>query len=329
MTQPKPALAVIGAGSFGTTLAQLLAWNGHAVQLWTHSQEIAGKINHERANPRLPSASALADGITATTDLQSVCAAHRLLFLALPPVYVLPLIAKMQPLLAGDHSIVYTLRYVFGVPQQTLSEIITERTLVRRIAFLTGPVVEEEALQKNPLALTVASPFSAIREQVAAALGLAWLRVYPDSDMAGVEWTAAFANVGMLAAGLAAGLGFGSGTLAFIINRMTHEIATVLKHRGHPPAIAEGMAGSGTMIAAVIKGHDPFWHWGLAKGKKRTDAADTFAATGRNLLHSLANWATEERLDLPLTRALYDVFCRDVSVAQIADLLLRRPAHTL
>lgn len=326
----KQTMGVIGAGSFGTTIGQLLCENGYPTEIYSQQKEIAESIMSKHINPRLSNDFILNKELFATTDLTAFCRKHKYIFLAIPPSSVMSVVDKLQDILEGDQVLIYTLRFLFGEDAIPLSQYIWENTLVRKVAYLTGPVFEDELLAKNPVSLLIASPFQQIREDILKFLDFPWIRIYSHDDMGAVEWSSALANVGLLIAGLATGLGFGSSTISFIVSRMVNEISTILKFRGNDERISEGMAGMGTIFAGVHKGQDFFFQWGKRMGKysdpKKAVKGLKYEKIGIDLLSSLHSWSQKNNVYMPITTGMYRIFVKNEEISIIQQWLLSRPA---
>ena len=268
--------------------------------------------------------------LLATTDLESFCRKHKYIFLAIPPSSVLSVVDKMQDILEGDQVLIYTLRFLFGKEAIPLSKYIWENTLVRKVAYLTGPVFEEEILAKNPVSLLIASPFKQIREDILKMLAFPWIRIYSHEDMNAVEWSSALANIGLLIAGLATGMGFGSSTISFLVSRMVNEISTILKYKGFDGRISEGMAGMGTIFAGVHKGKDFFFQWGKQMGMygdpKKAVKGLKYSEIGNELLTTLYQWSKNHKVYMPITTGMYRVFVENEDISLVQEWLLSQPA---
>lgn len=322
-------IGVLGAGSFGTTVAQLLCESGHEVIIYSNSAKVAESINKQHINPRLSAEFKLNEKLSATTDIKKLCRERRFLFLAIPPSSVTGVLDDLKNVLEGDHVLVHTLRYLFGDNPIPLSQYIWDNTLVRKVAYLTGPVFEEELLKQNPVSLLIASPFRQIREDIMGILAVPWIRIYSHVDIDAVEWSSALANIGMLASGLASGVGFGASTISMLLSRMANEISTVLNFRGDDVRISEGMAGIGMMFAGVNNGSDFFYQWGQRMGKSKNPkkAANglKYGDIGLSLLTKLHAWSEENDVYMPLTTAMYKIFIKSEDISLVQKWLLSRP----
>ena len=205
-------VAVIGAGSWGTTLAKVLGDNGRKVWLWTRREELARGINdkHENAdylpNVRLP------DNVEATHDLERIAESCHLILMVVPSHGMRAAARELGDFLSGEHVLIHASKGIEEGSFKRMSEILREETCVRKIGVLSGPNLAKELANKQPTGTLVASHFDEVYERAAAVLNNDYFRVYGGRDVIGAEVGGAFKNIVALAAGVAAGLGFGENT---------------------------------------------------------------------------------------------------------------------
>lgn len=249
-------VAVIGAGSWGTALAQLLAVNGHDVALWARKQEVVDGINLQHANPRYLSDSKLSEAIKATTSVDDAIANALAVVVVTPSSIMRQVACNMAGKVSDDTPIVLCSK---GVEEGSgaLGVQIFEEELgnATRLAVLSGPNHAEEVIKGIPTGTVIASSSS----QTAAFFQdlFAWdsFRTYVSDDVVGVELCAAFKNVIAIAVGVSYGLGFGDNTAAMLMTRGMAEMSRLVAKSGGQAITCMGLAGAGDLIATCTSKH--------------------------------------------------------------------------
>jgi len=247
----KVKAAVLGAGSWGTALAKVLADQGVPTRLWARREALCQKIQRERQNPEyLPDVS-LPDSLEATHDLGAALAGTDLVFLVVPSHGIRALIREAA---AGIPDAVPIVAAIKGIENDSLalvSEILTEELFEARqrdLAYLGGPSFAKEVARGVPTAVSVASVDLETAGRVQRDLNTERFRVYTTDDVVGVELGGALKNVVAIAAGIADGLGFGHNTRAALITRGLAEIARLAIARGASPMTLAGLGGMGDLV---------------------------------------------------------------------------------
>jgi glycerol-3-phosphate dehydrogenase (NAD(P)+) len=242
------AVAVLGAGSWGTALANHLAAKGEDVMLWAYEAEVADAINQRHENPVYLPGVALAPSLRATADAAQA-AAGRPVILSVSPSQMVravlrPLGRVVQPgaLLIGASK---------GIETETLkrmSEVCAEELPGRPYVILSGPSFAEEVAQRQPTAVVAASASAPAAEQAQRLLTTATFRVYTSGDVTGTELAGSFKNVIAIAAGMCDGLGLGNNPRAALITRGLAEITRLGVALGADPRTFSGLAGVGDLV---------------------------------------------------------------------------------
>ncbi|MBU2332607.1 MAG: NAD(P)-dependent glycerol-3-phosphate dehydrogenase, partial [Gammaproteobacteria bacterium] len=222
MTRQQP-IAVLGGGSFGTAIANLLAENGHHVLLWMRDAEQAESIRTLRQNPRYLKGVEILAQVEPTTDLSSTLDACELIFVALPSS---ALRQALQPFAAqlGGKMLVSTTKGIEVDGFMLMSQILEQIAPQARIGVLSGPNLAREVAEHALTATVVASQDEALCRSVQQVLHGRTFRVYASSDRFGVELGGALKNVYAIMAGMAAALGMGENTRSMLITRALAEM---------------------------------------------------------------------------------------------------------
>ncbi len=245
------SVAVIGAGSWGTALADLLARKGVDVDLWVREQEVLTQIRNERVNqiflPNFP----LSPGLKAVDSFEKALAGKELALLAVPSHVFREVIDAMSRFLEDQTSLVIATK---GIENETLKVMsqVAEETLNKRymdtFACLSGPSFAREVAREFPTAVAVACPNTTQAERLQGLFNTDFFRVYTGDDLIGTQLGGALKNVIAIAAGISDGLGFGENARAALIARGLAEITRLGVAMGSNPHTFAGLAGVGDLV---------------------------------------------------------------------------------
>ena len=244
-------ITVIGAGSWGTTLAALLAGNGHDVVLWALEPEVAEQITRERENGRFLAGVRLPAALRATSDLAAALSMAEVLVNVVPSQFVARVMAEAEPHLPPRCQIVSASKGIDTATLRRMDEVLHDVLGARGMAgftVLSGPSFALEVAREAPTAVVAASADRSAAERVQQLFQNDHFRVYTNADVVGVELGGALKNVIALAAGMISGLGFGHNTLAALITRGLAEMARLGQAMGARPATFAGLAGMGDLV---------------------------------------------------------------------------------
>ena len=269
-------ISVIGAGSWGIALANLLAGNGHDVTVWSIMKDEIDMLdkNHEHLD-KLPGVK-LNDSIKYTTDLEKACKEKDILVLAVPSVYTRSTSHSMAPFITDGQIIVNVAKGVEENTLLTLSEIITEEIPNANVCVLSGPSHAEEVGRGLPTTVVVGSKDQKTAEYLQDTFMNDFFRVYTSSDILGIELGGALKNVVALAAGIADGLGYGDNAKAALITRGISEIARLGIAMGGQFETFCGLTGIGDLIVTCASMHSRNRRAGIliGQGKSAKEAMD-------------------------------------------------------
>lgn len=243
--------AVVGAGSWGTALALLLTRNGHRVTLWSFEEEVVTAIRENRENRIYFPDVSLPAGIRATSSLPEALDGAELVVSVSPAQHVGAVMAGAAEALRDDAVVVSATKGIEIDSLRRMDEVLAgclPAPIMERFCVLSGPSFAVEVARDVPTAVVVASASKQTRLRVQDIFSSAHFRVYTNPDVVGVEIGGAVKNVIALAAGVAAGLGFGHNTLAALITRGLAEIARLGMAMGAEAATFSGLAGMGDLV---------------------------------------------------------------------------------
>ncbi|MBD8121091.1 NAD(P)H-dependent glycerol-3-phosphate dehydrogenase [Pseudomonas lutea] len=330
MTEQQP-IAVLGGGSFGTAVANLLAGNGHRVKQWMRDPEQAAAIRNNRENPRYLKGIKVLDGVEAVTDLQATLQGSELVFVALPSSALRSVLTPHVELLTGKMLVSLTK----GIEADTfklMSEILQDIAPAARIGVLSGPNLAREIAEHALTATVVASEDEDLCQQVQAALHGRTFRVYASADRFGVELGGALKNVYAIIAGMAVALNMGENTKSMLITRALAEMTRFAVSQGANPMTFLGLAGVGDLIVTCSSPKSRNYQVGFALGQGLSlDEAVTRlgeVAEGVNTLKVLKAKAQELQVYMPLVAGLHAILFEGRTLEQVIELLMRAEPKT-
>jgi glycerol-3-phosphate dehydrogenase (NAD(P)+) len=324
-------VAVMGAGAWGSALAQVLADAGNSVTLWARRPEIADEINTTHRNHRYLGDAMLPTDIRATADAAKALVGVTTVLLAVPSQVMRANLAEWTGLIDRDATLVSLAKGVEVDSLMRMSQVVVQVTGVdpSRVAVLSGPNLASEIVERQPAATVVACSDSGRAVAVQRMLSAGYFRPYTNADVIGVEIGGACKNVIALACGMAAGVGLGENTAAAIITRGLAEIMRLGIALGAKPATLAGLAGVGDLVATCTSPYSRNRTFGERLGRGSTmesalEAADGHIAEGVTSCQSVLALASSYDVEMPLTDAVYRVCRQGLSVKDAMALLLGR-----
>ena len=330
MTEQRP-IAVLGGGSFGTAVANLLAENGHPVRQWMRDPEQAEAIRVNRENPRYLKGIKIRPEVEPVTDLQATLQGSDLFFVALPSSALRSVLAAHAECLSGKLLVSLTK----GIEAQTfklMSEILEEIAPKARIGVISGPNLAREIAEHALTATVVASEDEELCQRVQAALHGRTFRVYASADRFGVELGGALKNVYAIIAGMAVALGMGENTKSMLITRALAEMTRFAVSQGANPMTFLGLAGVGDLIVTCSSPKSRNYQVGFALGQGLSlDEAVSRrgeVAEGVNTLKVLKAKAQEVQVYMPLVAGLHAILFEGRTLNQVIEHLMRAEPKT-
>jgi glycerol-3-phosphate dehydrogenase (NAD(P)+) len=244
-------IAVIGGGSWGTTLACLLCEKGHRVSLWVFEEDLAERMRQTRVNNLYLPGSVLPDDLDITHDLGWSADGADIILVVTPSHVTRGILQKLSGHVKDGACFVSATKGIENDTLMTMAEVMEDvlpKSFGARASFLSGPSFAREVIRKMPTAVSVASRDPATARRIQAAFNTDYFRVYTNPDVIGVELGGALKNVIAIAAGCSDGLGFGHNTRAALITRGLAEIARLGVAMGANPLTFSGLSGMGDLV---------------------------------------------------------------------------------
>lgn len=326
-------VSVIGAGSWGTALAQLLATNGNNVGLWARNPNLVSSINTEHINSRYLSDVKLSENIVATLSHQDTLLYAKAAVVVTPSNLLRGVAQALSVIVDDELPIIICSKGVEeGSGLLPVEVFESELGNPARLAVLSGPNHAEEVIKGMHSATVIASASRDTAEFFQELFATDTFRTYVSDDVVGVELCAAFKNVIAIAVGLSYGLGFGDNTAALLITRGLAEMSRLVKACGGDALTCMGLAGTGDLIATCMSEHSRNRRFGamLAEGKTLDDfTSEThMVAEGALACKTLQTLAHDYAVELPITDVVYSVVWNSADVNEAAELLASRPLTT-
>ncbi len=303
--------AVLGGGSFGTAIANILADNGNDVALWMRSEESVKGISENHENTRYLPGYKLNEAIKATTDLVGSVADAEVIFVAVPSKSVVSVIQQCNDHLDDSRILVSTTKGIQKDGFRFMSQVLRDTTQCSNIGVLSGPNLAKEVAARMLTGSVIASESEYVRNRVQEMLSCQYFRVYGNSDMFGVELAGALKNIYAIAAGMATAMGMGENTKSMLITRSLAEMSRFASKLGANPYTFLGLAGVGDLFVTCTSPLSRNFQvgLGLAKGLPLDEVLENLGGTaeGVNTIHLVKEKSDELGVYMPLVQGLNEI----------------------
>ncbi|RDU36338.1 NAD(P)H-dependent glycerol-3-phosphate dehydrogenase [Neobacillus piezotolerans] len=324
-------IAVLGAGSWGTALALVLADNSHKVRLWSHNPKQAVEINSVHSNEKYLPGIKMPEAIVATSSIEEALEGMDTVILAVPTKAIREVCGKIRDIGKKPLTIVHVSKGIEPDSLLRISEMIKEELpaeLINAIVVLSGPSHAEEVSLRHPTTVTVSSENMDEAERIQDLFINHNFRVYTNPDVIGVEIGGALKNIIALAAGITDGLGFGDNAKAALMTRGLAEIARLGVRMGANPLTFSGLAGIGDLIVTCTSVHSRNWRAGNLLGKGRTleEVLENMGMVveGVRTTKAAHQLASKYEVEMPITETLHKVLFEGLPAKEGAELLMAR-----
>jgi glycerol-3-phosphate dehydrogenase (NAD(P)+) len=325
-------VCVVGAGSWGTTAAGLIGENADVV-LWARDADLAASIERTHENTKYLPGISLPECVRATSVLADACAGAQAVVVAVPSHGFRAVLSEAAGSIAPDAPIVSLSK---GLEQGTdlrMTQVVTDvlpEHRADRVGVLTGPNLAREVAEGEPTASVIAIGDSEIARSLQRLFMTRTFRVYTNPDVVGCEIAGVLKNVIAIAAGLAAGLGYGDNTKAALVTRGLAELARVGVAIGGEPRTFSGLAGMGDLVATCTSEKSRNRHVGveLGKGRALDDVLGemNMVAEGVKSTRAVLDLAAKLGVDMPIAAMVGAVLYEGATPAEIVSRLMLREA---
>ncbi|MEV4755279.1 NAD(P)H-dependent glycerol-3-phosphate dehydrogenase [Micromonospora sp. NPDC049559] len=325
-------VAVLGAGSWGTVFAKILADAGRDVRIWARRERVAAQIRDTGTNPDYLPGLRLPERVTATSEAAKAISGAELVVLAVPSQTLRGNLAEWTGYLEPDVTLVSLMKGIELGTTKRMSEVIMETTRFapERVVVISGPNLAPEIAREQPTATVVACTDDARAIQVQRAITTPYLRPYTNDDVIGCELGGAVKNVIALAYGMATAMGLGDNTKATLITRGLAETARLGVALGADPLTFAGLAGMGDLVASCsspLSRNRTFGeHLGRGETLEQAQVATRQTAEGVKSCLSIRDLARRHGVEMPITEQV-ELVCHEGVKPEVAmaALLARSP----
>ncbi|ABK43262.1 glycerol 3-phosphate dehydrogenase (NAD(P)+) [Magnetococcus marinus MC-1] len=326
-----PSVAVIGAGSWGTALAALLAGKLPQVTLWAREPEVVEGINQGHHNPVYLADLDLPPNLVAHQDLAWVAANHDVLVMVVPTQFCRQVLAQLKPHVRPHVTFVSATKGVETANLALISEIFTQTfaaPIAQRTCYLSGPSFAREVIAGQPVAVAMAGADEAALAAMQALFFFPHFRTYSTSDVVGVELGGALKNIIAIAAGISDGLGYGAGARAALITRGLAEIARLGHIYGANPQTFAGLSGMGDLLMTASSTLSRNYTTGfrLGQGESLSHISGSSREVAEGVQTAASTWLLAQRhgVEMPITQAVHAILFEQVPPQQAVTQLLNR-----
>lgn len=327
----KQKIAVLGPGSWGTALAQVLAENGHQVNLWGDNPAQIDEINTYHTNRHYLPDLKIPEEIKGQKDLKTAVKDVDAILLVVPTKAIRSVVKQLAGILENSPYIIHASKGLEQGSHKRISEVISEELPAskrRGLVVLSGPSHAEEVAVHDITTITAASTDHKAAKYVQQTFMNGYLRIYTNNDVIGVETGAALKNIIAIGSGAIAGLGFGDNAKAAIMTRGLAEISRLGVAMGAEPLTFSGLSGVGDLIVTCTSVHSRNWRAGnmLGRGQKLQDILDNMGMIVEGVSTTKAAMELAEQLgvEMPITETIYRVLYEEKDIDQAAKEIMMR-----
>ena len=324
--------AVLGAGSWGTTFAQVLCDAGTPVTLWARRADVADAVNGLHENPRYLQGITLPHTLTATSDPAAALDGADLVLLAVPAQTLRDQLTVWRPFIPGDAMLVSLMKGIEHGSLKRMSEVIMEAASVppSRVAVISGPNLAREIAERQFAASVVACSDEMTARLLQRACHTGYFRPYWNTDVVGCELGGTVKNIIALAVGIAVALGLGDNTKAMLITRGLAEIGRLGEVMGADARTFAGLAGMGDLVATCSSSLSRNRRFGeyLGQGLNVAQAKERTAQTAEGVtsVAPVLELARKYGVEMPITEVVAALITGQLTVGDAAAVLMSRSA---
>jgi len=327
------SITLFGAGSWGTALSVHLASAGRDVVLWARRSEVADEIRKTSHNPTYLPELLIPSSVYITTDFETAAEASDVWGIAVPSQNLRERMEALQPYVHEDVRLVALSKGIENGTLLTMSQVLDDvfdEIPGDQIGALYGPSHAEEVAEGRPTAVVAAAPQAEEARRIQKMFMTERLRVYVNTDVAGVEISGSAKNVMAIAAGIADGISYGDNAKAALVTRGLAEIRRLGQALGADPQTFSGLAGIGDLVVTCMSQHSRNRYLGeqISSGKPLDQVLEEMemVAEGVRTTRSVYNLARKHGVEMPITEAVHAVLFDDKSPRKMVKRLMTRSA---
>jgi len=323
-------IAVIGAGSWGTALALVLADNGHDVVVYDIDAEVVSDINEHHRNTKFFAEVALPKNLRAATNLEGILVDAHFALLSVPTKVMRTALTNMKKFLRPNTVIINASKGIEPKTHKRVSEVVLEVLgEATKFVALSGPSHAEEVIIRELTSVTCAGNHNDVLLDVQRLFSNEYFRVYRTTDLIGVEIGGSIKNVMALGSGILAGLGYGDNARAILITRSLIEIKRLGVAMGASSQTFDGLSGLGDLIVTTMSRHSRNFQAGfkIGSGSNLNEALDSMTMVVEGVRSCQATYELSKKLaiDMPFVDAIYDVVFNRNNPKEVIAKMMQRP----
>lgn len=327
-------ISVIGAGSFGTALASLLAEKKHEISIWAREKEVIAGINNNNINPSYLSGIKLPKSIRGFEDFEECVNIAEMILFSTPTHALREIALKIKPFLSGDEYLVTVAKGIeedtLLTPSQILVNVLEGTVLEDQVGVLTGPSHAEEVIQNKPTTVVASAYSKRVSRIIQETFMTPYFRVYLNQDILGAEIGGALKNIMAIAAGIIDGAELGDNAKAALMTRGLHEMKRMGSTMGASQDTFSGLTGMGDLIVTCTSSHSRNRYVGYNIGRGKTleeiTSGMNMVAEGVKTARSVHQWSKKNGVDMPITEAVYKVLFKNMNPRDAVQELMTREA---
>ncbi len=324
-------VAVLGGGSFGTVIANIVAINGFDVRFWMRSEEAVEDVNRRHENGQYLPGYQLNPQVVATSDMRAAVTESEVIFVAVPSVSFRQVVEQVVAHASPDAFLISTTKGIEAGTFMLMSQILSAESPAAKVGVLSGPNLAKEIAAKKLTGTVIASNHEDVRERVREILRSEFFRVYTNDDIFGVELGGSLKNIYAIIAGIADAMGMGHNTNSMLVTRSLTEMARFGRELGADPMTFLGLSGVGDLVVTCSTPLSRNYRIGnaLGRGKSIADAVAEVGqiAEGVNTVKLVKEKADQLGVYMPLATGLYRIIYEGESIRSIlASLMLSEQA---
>lgn len=324
-------IGVIGAGSWGTTIADMLALNGHGITLWVYEADLCERMRDRGENDVYLPGFALSKEIKFTNSIEEAVSGMEIVVSAAPAQVVRRVVSKAVPYISENTIIVSLSKGIEEGTLMLMSDLLKEtlpKGLNKNLCFLSGPSFAKEVALKMPTAVVIASENKDAAQKAQKVFSTPYFRIYTHDDVTGVELGGAVKNVIAIATGIADGLGFGYNSRAALITRGLAEISRLGAKMGANPLTFSGLAGLGDLVLTCTGelSRNRTVGYKIGKGATLEEVTGGMNMVAEGVATSRAVYQLSKKIgiEMPITEHVYKILYERLSAKEAVINLMSR-----
>mmetsp|Transcript_21591 Transcript_21591/g.26728 ORF Transcript_21591/g.26728 Transcript_21591/m.26728 type:complete len:346 (-) Transcript_21591:7-1044(-) len=329
---PPLKVSVVGAGSYGTAMAQIAARNNNSVKLYARDEKQVKMINDTHHNPKYLSDFELLPNIQAINDVSECLKDADVIMLCLPAQKTPQFLQDHRDVIPPNAILCSTSKGLYVKTRQLLSDAIEDalKPSKHELAFLSGPSFAKEIMQNMPTLVVVSSKTLPPAVKIQRTLSSTSFRIYTSQDTIGVQLGGALKNPLAIGAGMVEGAGFGISALAAYVTRSCNELRQLCVAMGGNPETIAGLSGVGDLMLTAFGNLSRNRSMGMRiiKGERVEDICKEYTVEGVPTSEVAVMFADDCGLEVPIFRAVAKIINGEVKPEDVQDLLMSRPLTT-